>query len=303
MLGDWLNYHHLLYFWTTVREGGVSKAAKKLGLSQSTVSTQLRQLERSLGVQLFERQGRGLVPSISGRTVFGYAEEIFSLGNELREALKSGLAPRPERLRVGLADVVPKLVAYRVLEPVTRLAQPVRIVCTEGKDLELHAQLAIHEIDLVLSDRPLGPGEAVKAYNHLLGESGVSFFAKADRAAKHRRRFPDCLGDQPLLLPTEGTSLRAALDDWFGARGMVPEIAGEFEDRAIINTFGHAGVGLFPGPTAIEDEIISRYGCRVIGRLPEVKERYYAISAERRIRHAAVAAIAENARRDLFRSD
>ncbi|MCB9833136.1 MAG: transcriptional activator NhaR [Planctomycetes bacterium] len=300
MLDDWLNYHHLHYFWTTVREGGVSRAARKLGLTQSTVSTQLRQLERALGVQLFERRGRGLVPSSAGKTVFRYAEDIFAIGNELRDALRSGLEPRPERLRVGLVDVVPKLVAYRVLEPVMALEPPMRIHCIEGKDVELHARLAVHELDLVLSDRPLAPGGAVRAWNHLLGESGLSFFARSDRASALRRRFPACLAEEALLMPTVGTSLRAQLDDWLGTQGIVPEVAGEFEDRALINTFGQAGAGIFPGASAIEDQIAQRYGCRVIGRLPEVKERFYAISAERRIKHPALLAIAEHARRDLF---
>ena len=300
MIGDWLNYHHLLYFWCVVREGGVSKAARKLGLTQSTVSSQLKNLERALDVQLFDRKGRGLVPTPAGKTVFGYAEEIFSLGHELQEVLRNGIEPVPEKLRVGLADVVPKLIAYRILQPVFDLEEPVRIVCTEGKDLDLHAQLAIHEIDVVLSDRPVAPGEAIRAWSHLLGESTVTVFAARDRAVQLEKDFPHCLADEPWLLPTEGTSLRASLDLWFARNGVTPKIAGEFEDRALVKTFGRAGVGVFPAPTAIESEIIDSYGCRPVGRLEEVTERYYAISAERRIKHPAVLAITERARQDTF---
>jgi LysR family transcriptional activator of nhaA len=297
---EWLNYHHLLYFWIVAREGSIARATAVLRLAQPTISAQIRSLEGQLGERLFARQGRGLVLTEVGRTVYRYADEIFGLGRELLEVVKGRPAGRPTRFTVGVADVVPKLVAHRLLEPALRLAEPVRLACREDHAERLLAALALHEVDLVLTDAPIPPSVRVRGFSHLLGECGVTIFAVQALAAVRRRRFPRSLDGAPFLLPVEATSLRRALDSWFEARGMRPAVVGEFEDSALLKVFGQAGRGLFAGPTAIEREICAQYAVAVVGRIPDVRERFYAISPERKIRHPAVAAITEAARERLF---
>ena len=296
---EWLNYHHLLYFWTVAREGSVARACQRLNLSQPTISGQLRALEEALGEKLFARQGRGLVLTEVGRTVYSYADEIFSLGRELMDSLRDRPTGRPLRLVVGIADVVPKLIAYRLLEPA--LAEQVQVICREDKPERLLAELALYGIDLVLADAPLSPSVRIKAFSHLLGECGICFFAVPALAAAHRRRFPASLDGAPLLLPTDNTTLRRSLDQWFDAQGVHPQVVGEFEDSALLNVFGQTGAGLFAAPAAIEREVRKQYGVVVVGRVEEVRERYYAISAERRLKHPAVVAISEAAQHYLFR--
>ncbi len=297
---DWLNYHHLLYFWMVVREGGVARAAEKLRLSQPTVSSQVRALEAMLGERLFVRVGRRLVPTDVGRMAYRYADEIFALGREFLDTVRGRAAGRPLRLVVGVADVLSKLIAYRLVEPALRLAEPVRIVCREDRADRLLAALAVHELDLVLSDSPVPPTVHVKAYSHLLGECGVTIFAAPHLARRLRRRFPASLAGVPLLLPGEGTVLRRQLEDWFQRAGVRPAIAGEFDDSALMKVFGQNGAGAFAAPSAIEGEIRRQYGVAKVGELDTVRERFYAISYERRIKHPAVAAIAEHARAELF---
>jgi LysR family transcriptional activator of nhaA len=297
---EWLNYHHLLYFWVVAREGSIARATQVLRLAQPTISAQIRSLEGQLGERLFARQGRGLVLTEAGRTVYRYADEIFGLGRELLDVVKGRPAGRPARFSVGVADVVPKLVAHRLLEPALRLAGSLRLVCREDHAERLLAALALHEVDLVLSDAPIPPSVRVRGFSHLLGECGVVIFGAPKLAAARRRGFPRSLDGAPFLLPVEATSLRRALDSWFEARGMRADVIGEFEDSALLKVFGQAGRGLFAGPAAIEREICAQYGVRVVGRIPEVRERFYAISPERRIRHPAVAAITEAARDRLF---
>ncbi len=298
---EWLNYHHLLYFWTIARAGSVSAAATELRLAQPTLSGQLRVFEDRLGKKLFQRSGRSLVLTDVGRDVFRYADEIFALGRELMDSVHGRPTGQPQRLLVGVAGVVPKLVAYRLLEPALRLSEPVRLVCREDHSERLLADLAVQALDLVISDAPIAPSVRVRAFNHLLGESGVTFFAVSPLAAAHRRGFPGSLNGAPMLLPVEATVLRRSLDQWFAAHDLRPRIVSEFEDSALLKAFGHAGVGIFPGPTIIEAQIRQQYGVTVVGRTDEVKERFYAITVERRLKNPAVVAISEAARENMFR--
>lgn len=292
---EWLNYHHLLYFWTVAKEGGVAPAAAKLRLSQPTVSSQIHALERALSEALFERRGRRLVLTDVGRLVYGYADEIFELGGELLDALKGRPTGKPLRLVVGLADAVPKLVARRLLEPAEKLPQPVRLWCREGKPEQLLADLARHELDVVISDAPMPTGVPVKAYSHLLGECGVSFLATPAMARRYKPKFPGSLDGAPLLLPSPGSEGRRALDDWFAEIEVKPVIVGEFEDTALLTEFGQDGRGIFPVSRVIEAAVRRQSRATLVGRADQIRERYYAISIERRLKHPAVVAISAGA--------
>jgi LysR family transcriptional activator of nhaA len=297
---EWLNYHHLLYFWVVAREGSIARASVQLRLAQPTISGQIRTLENNLGEKLFARSGRSLVLTDVGRVVFRYAEEIFGLGRELMDTLRGQPTGRPIRFIVGVADVLPKLVAYRLLEPTVCLSEPVQIICREGRPDRLLAELAVHELDVVLSDAPIGPTVKVRAFSHFLGECGVSFFGAASLAAVHRRRFPRSLDGAPFLFPTDNAALRRSLDQWFDSQGIRPRVVGEFQDSALMKVFGQAGRGVFAAPSVIEAEVRRQYGVRLIGRTDHVRERFYAISVERKIKHPAVAAICEAAHQKLF---
>ena len=298
---DWLNYHHLHYFWVVAREGSIVGATRVLNLTQPTISAQIRMLEESLGEKLFRKRGRGLVLTDVGRTVYEYAEEIFSIGQELKDVVKGRSTGRLPRLFVGIADVVPKLIAFRLLEPAFAMTPRPDIVCREDPPHRLFASLAVNELDLVISDTPIGPGVNVRAFNHLLGESGMTIFATAALAKRYRRSFPRSLEGAPMLLPEAGSESRRMLDHWFEVNDVRPSIVAEAADSALLKRFGHAGLGLFPGPTAIEKEIVDQYRVSVVGRFDEMRERFYVVSAERRIKHPAVAAITDGARR-LFES-
>lgn len=297
---EWLNYHHLLYFWTVVREGTVARAATRLRLSQPTISAQIHTLEDHLGEKLFEKKGRNLVLTEMGQVVFQYAEEIFALGHELMDAVKDRPTGKPLRLNVGIRDVVPKLIAYRLLAPALALGSPVRMVCEEDSQDALLQKLALHELDLVVSDAPVAPVTRIKAFNHALGETGLSFFAASSLAARVKRNFPASLHAAPILLPARETALRRALDTWLDEKNLRPLVLGEFDDSALAVEFGQAGVGVFCAPTVIEAEVVQRYGVEVLGRVDEVRERYYAITVERRLKHPAVLAISQAARKSLF---
>lgn len=295
-----LNYHHLLCAWTVLREGGVVRAAKALRVTQPTVSSHIRSLEETLGEPVFRREGRRLVPTDVGQFVFRYADDIFSTGRELVETVRSRSAGRSLRLVVGIADAMSKLVTYRLLEPAMRLGQPVHLVCREDRVERLLAALALHEVDLVLSDVPVPPTVNVKAFNHLLGECTVTAFAHPSLARRLRRGFPASLAGTPLLLPSEGTALRRLLTDWLRQVRVEPTIAAEFDDFALAKVFGESGAGVLFVPSAIVAEVRRRYQLAPIGELPTVKERFYAISAERRILNPAVTAITEAARSTLL---
>jgi LysR family transcriptional activator of nhaA len=298
---EWLNYHHLLYFWLVAREGGLAKAAARLRLSHPTVSGQVRALEGALGEKLFVKQGRRLVLTEMGQVVYGYADEIFTLGRELLDTVRGRPSGRPAVLVVGITEAVPKLIAKELIAPARELQGEIRIVCREDKAERLIAELAAHRLDVVLTDAPIPPGSAVKAFNHLLGECGVSMFGTRALARKYRKGFPHSLHGAPLLLPTDSANVRRALDQWFDGRGIRPNVQGEFDDSALMEVFGRDGAGLFPAPSALEASVRRNLEVELIGRLPEVRERFYAISVERRIKHPAVVAISQSAREQLFK--
>ena len=297
---DWLNYHHLLYFWTVVHEGSTAKAAEKLRLSQPTISAQIKRLEESMGKRLLQRQGRTLVVTDVGRVVFRYADEIFGIGREMMETLRGGRDGRTQRLTVGVVNAVPKMIVFRLLRPAMAPPTPAHIVCREGNADQLLPELATHALDVVLADAPAPPHVRVKVFNHLLGESAMAFFAPAPLARRLRRRFPASLSGAPVLLPTATTALRRSLDDWFEKEGLRPNIVGEFDDSALMKVFGQSAGVVFPAPAAVEADVCRFYGVRVVGRTSAVLERYYAISAERRLKHPGVVAITNAARDELF---
>lgn len=299
---DWLNYHHLYYFWSVVKEGGVSAAARKLRLAQPTVSGQLKALEDSFGEKLFTRSGRKLVLTEVGNVVYRYADEIFSLGRELQDAVKDRPTGRPLRLTVGVSDAVPKLIAFRLLEPALHLGQKIRITVNEGPADRLLAALATHAYDLVIADAPLGSGSTVRAFSHLLGETAISFFAAKGLAGRLAKGFPQSLSGAPLLMPADNSALERSLSRWLEQNGLRPEVVGDFQDNALLQTFGQAGLGVFPAPTAIEEQVRLQYGVEVVGRVDELRDRFYAITVDRRIKHPAVVAISEAARTALFAS-
>jgi LysR family transcriptional activator of nhaA len=296
---EWLNYHHLLYFWTVAREGGLARASEELSLAPSTVSGQIRLFEKRLGHRLFTKSGRRLVLTDSGRMVYRYAEEIFSLGREMQDTLHDRPVGRPLCVTMGVADVVPKLVAQRLLEPAMRPLGQVRLVCREGKPDRLLGDLALHELDMVLTDSPAGPGGRIRAFNHLLGSSGISFFGTKGLRTRARGPFPSLLDAAPLLLPTGNTVLRRSLEQWFETAGIRPLVIGEFEDSALLSVFGQRGAGFFPAPTAIAQEVERQYHVECVGEVEEVREQFYAVTVERRIKHPAVVAVCEEAKQAL----
>ena len=297
---DWLNYHHLLYFWIVAREGTVAAACERLGLAQPTVSTQIRSLERRLGRELFTRRGRRLELTDFGRLVYRYADEIFPLGQELLEVASGRNVARPSKLHVGVADALPKLIVHRLVEPALRADAELRVRCIEGKPRELLAALATHELDVILTDTPSGPESHVRVYDHLLGECDIGVFAIEKWARRARRSFPESLADVPLLLPTENTMLRRSLNRWFEAAGIRPKIVGEFEDSALLKTFAQAGVGAFFAPQVVAVEVQDQYRVRSVGRVSSIRDRYFATSIERRVKHPAVQNITRVARNTIF---
>jgi LysR family transcriptional regulator, transcriptional activator of nhaA len=298
---EWLNYHHLLYFWTVVREGSVSKAAEKLRLSQPTISAQVRMLEQTIGERLFLRRGRTQLLTDVGRTVYRYADEIFGLGRELLETLDGRPPGRVMPLTIGVANAVPKLIVHRLLRPAIEQPATIRLICREDNAEQLVAQLASYALDVVIASAPAPAHLPMKVFNHLLGESTISLFAPAPLAARLRRRFPASLNQAPVLVPTTNSPLRRALDEWFDEERITPRIVGEFEDSALMQVFGQAAGCVFPAPSAIATDVSRFHGVRAIGRLNDVRERYYVISPERRLKHPGVLAITSVARDQLFK--
>lgn len=295
-----LNYNHLLYFWTVAREGSIARAAETLHLTPQTISSQLKLLEQSVGEPLLQRVGRGLQVTETGALVNQYAEAIFSLGVELSSRVKAGGAGKPVALNVGIVNSIPKLIAFRIIEPALQLEEPLRVICREGDLEKLLADLAVHGLDMVLSDRPIPTGLNVKAYNHSLGESEISFFAGAHLARRYAKGFPGSLDGAPLLLPMHSSALRRRLDEWFERVGILPQVVAEFDDSALLKAFGEAGIGMFPAPNAISGEIERTYHASVVGEAEGVVESYFAISPERKLKHPAVVRIIETARFTLF---
>jgi LysR family transcriptional activator of nhaA len=297
---EWLNYHHLLYFYTVAREGSVARASAALRLAQPTLSGQIRKLEHALDEKLFERRGRGLVLTEMGRVAYRYAEEIFSLGDELRDALRGRPGRRPPRFVVGISDALPKLVAHRLLAASRLGERGVQLVLREGKTDDLLAALASQSFDLVITDAPLPSHLKVRAFNHLLGESEVTWFAAPAIARRYRAGFPKSLDGAPLLLPTDNTAMRRALDQWFEQQQIRPRVIAEIEDSALLKVFGQHGAGIFAAPSVVAKDVRSQFGVRALGVASGVRERFYAITVERRIKHPGTAAIAAAARERLF---
>ena len=297
---DWLNYHHLLYFWTVVRTGTITKACEELRLAPPTISAQLRDLEEQLGEKLLVRSGRTLVPTEVGRMVFRYADEIFGIGRELMDAVQQRPTGRPLRLVIGVDDVLPKEIAHKLIEPALSLPEPVRILCHEAGLDRLVAELILHELDVVLSDAPVTPSLNLRAYSHPLGECGVVFMATPSLVQRYRPRFPQSLNGAPILLPTDDTAIRRNLDLWFAQQEVHPIMIGEFEDYALLRVFGEAGTGVYPVPSVLEKQFREQYGVRRIGGVRNVKHRFYAVTAERKVQHPAVLAICETARKVLL---
>jgi LysR family transcriptional regulator, transcriptional activator of nhaA len=297
---EWLNYHHLFYFWTVARDGSIAKASKALRLAPPTVSEQIRSLEQSLGIKLFEKEGRNLVLTDAGRVAYEYAEDIFSRGREMTDVLSGRTSRRMNRFTLGIADVVPKMIVYRLLLPALKLPEPIRLVCREGDPDKLIAQLAIHEVDLVISDAPLDPSLRIQAFTHLLGQSGLTFFAHPKLAKNLKARFPKCLDGLPFLMPADNTDLRRSLEHWLEVQKVRPLIVGEFEDSALAAVFSEAAVGAFAAPTPTEVQIKRQYGLSVLGRTRDIVASFYAISLDRRLKHPAVIAISEFAHHSVF---
>jgi len=296
-----MNYKHLFYFMHVAKAGSVALASEQLHLTPQTISGQLHLLEESLGRSLFARSGRGLMLTDAGRVALGYAQDIFSLGAELSQALREYPNIRPAlEFRVGVADALPKPIAYRLVEPATQLEEPVRLVCREWKLDNLLAELALHRLDLVLSDAPIPASVSVKAFSHQLGSSGQSFFASNALATRYGQDFPAELDGAPMLMPAEDSATGQKIRAWFEARGVHPHVEGEFDDSALAMEFGRRGAGIFVGPTVLAQDIARQFGVTVLGQADGVTVEYFAISIERRITHPCVMAITRSARQDLF---
>jgi LysR family transcriptional regulator, transcriptional activator of nhaA len=297
---EWLNYHHLLYFWMVSREGTISRAAEKLHIGQPAISTQIRSLETALGHKLFKKSGRLLELTETGQTVFRYADEIFSIGRELIDTIKGHPTGKPIRFVVGIVNAMPKLMVRRLLEPALRLNENLRLVCVEDSLEQLLSSLTVHAVDLVLSDTPITTSHKVRAFNHSLGDSEVGLFATKAIARQYRPNFPKSLNGAPMLLPGRSSAMRRTMDGWMDRNSIHPQIRAEFDDTALLKAFGQSGEGIFPGAMAIEDEICRQYEVECVGVAMGVREPFFAISAERRIKHPAVLAITSTAKQDLF---
>jgi LysR family transcriptional activator of nhaA len=285
-----INFRHLYYFWVVAKEGGITRAAKRLNLAIQTISTQLAQLEASLGKSLFTQQGRRLVLTEPGRLALAYADQIFMLGEQMQEALGEADSART-RLTVGISDSLPKLTAYKLLEATTLLDKPVRLVCYEDQFEALLGDLALHKLDVVLTDRAVDAGTALRVFSHQLFESETIIVGAPPLVERWGKDFPENLNGAPFLLPTRNNALRGKIDEWFDTHGVRPDVVGEFEDNALLNTFGRRGLGLFFAPAALASDIEEQFGAVLAGPVPQVREQFYAISNERKIQHPAVEAI------------
>lgn len=291
-----MNYKHLQYFWAVAKQGSIAAASGTLHLTPQTISGQLTLLEESIGEKLFQRQGRGLLLTEKGRLVFRYADEIFSLGKELQDVIRGASPKGRMEFVVGILDGIPKTIAYKLLEPSLEANHEISIICKEGTLEQILGDLAVQKLDLVLADMPLTSTFKIKAYNHFLGESGITFFATSTLAKKYKRNFPQSLETAPLLIPTENSTIRRSIDQWFNELEVYPDIVGEFDDSALLKVFAQAGKGIFFMPTAIEKELCKQLNVKIIGRTEDVKQEFYAISTERKVTHPAISAICEHAK-------
>ena len=295
-----LNLKHLRYFWSVATHGSIAKAAENLFITPQTISGQITDLEKQVGKKLFRREGRSLVMTETGQLVFSYADEMFRLGNELQDVLAGHTPGASITLKIGIAMVVPKLLAYRVLEPVLNMQEEVRLICHEAPLVDLLADLSVHKLDAVLADSPTSPVLNIRAYNHELGYSGITFFSSTDKAENYRHNFPASMDGEKILMPNYGSHLRRSLETWFQKKDINPVVVAEFEDRALMKAFGEAGTGIFTTPTAVKEDVLQKYGVEVIGETDEINERFYLISAERHIKNPAVSLITKTARKNLF---
>jgi LysR family transcriptional activator of nhaA len=295
-----LNLKHLRYFWAVASCGTIVQAAEALFITPQTISGQLKELESQIGSELFRKEGRQLALTETGRLVFSYADEMFRLGIELQDVLSGRSQGTAITLKVGVAMVVPKLLAYRVLEPVLQMQEPVKLICHEAPLVDLLADLSVHKLDMVLADSPINPALNIRAYNHALGESGISFFAVPTEAKRLLSDFPQSLDGANMLMPSSGSSLRRNLEIWFQRQQIEPVVVAEFEDRALMKTFGERGSGVFTSPTAVEQDVIDKYNVNVVGRSDDITESFYVISPERHIKHPAINTITQTAKSELF---
>lgn len=299
---EWLNYHHLKYFWVVAHEGTITSASKTLHLSPSTISEQIHLLEESMGQSLFKRVGRRLVLTDVGQIVLRYADAIFSTGQELMDFVQGRPTGGPMRLDVGIADVVPKLVVEQLLRPAFALDERIHLVCRQGNPEQLLTELALHQLDVVITDAPVGSELSIKAFNHQLGQCGVCFVAAPALAAQYREGFPNSLNGAPFLLPTTNTVMRRFIDQWFDRVGIRPELIAEFEDSAVLKVFGSSGQGVFCIPEIILESVCQQHQVEIVGRPEGIVEHFYAISVERQLKHPAVIAICEAARAQIFKN-
>lgn len=300
---NWLNYHHLLYFWMVAKEGSIVKACEKLHLTQPTVSVQLQTFENSIGHRLFKRVGRQLILTEMGQTVFQYADEIFKIGQNLNEILQSTDPLNRSHFKVGITDSLPKIVTFRILEFLRKKDKEFQLVCYEDDDFDgLLQRLSNFELDLVLADEPVNARHQIKAYNHLLGHSGCSFFGSSYFYNKCHQGFPQSLHGQPFLLPTQNTALRQALNQWFQTHDIVPHIIAEFDDMALLEVFGQEGAGIFCLPSAVEEDIEKKYQIKVLGKTDDIVSHFYAISIERKLKHPILLQLTELAHKTLFKT-
>lgn len=295
-----LNFKHLRYFWMVAKSGSIARASAQLHVTPQSISGQLTELEGALGTDLFRRAGRGLEMTDVGRRILSYAEEIFTLGDELLEIVRDQSAVVSLPFRIGVADSVPKLVTYRVVEPVLRIEEPVRLICREGRLVSLLADLAVHRLDMVIADRPMPTDIKVRAFNHALGASDLTVFGSDALVQTLKGKFPELLENAPFLLPGESTAIRPGLEQWFESRHLRPRVVGEFDDGALLKAFGQGGAGLFVAPTAIADHVCRQYDVRAVGRIDSVVEQLYAITTERRMRHPATVAVSQAAAQAVF---
>lgn len=297
---NWLNYHHLLYFWTVAREGSITAACEVLRLAPSTVSGQLRQLEDAFGQELFHRSGRRLILTDFGNHVVRYADDIFAIGRELVDFAHGRPTSGPVRLVVGATEVLPKLVVRKLIEPALALEQGVHLTIREGHSDELLADLALHHLDVVLTDAPAGPDSRLRVFNHLLGECDVALFGTDELAQRVGDDFPAALDGLPILMPTGDAVLRRMLSHWFDHRDLHPVIVAEFQDAAQLKSFGAHGLGVFPAPDVVADEIERQYGVRKLGVFEGISEKFYAVTVERKVRHPSLVALFDAAHQDTF---
>lgn len=295
-----LNYKHLRYFWTVAKAGSIARAAQQLQRTPQSISGQIQDLESALGTELFRRAGRGLELTDVGRHALLYADRIFTLGDELLDDLRERPARRALEFKVGVAEGMPKAMVYRMIEPALQLAEDVRLICREGRLPFLLADLAVHRFDMVIADRPMPANLNVRGFSHLLGECGLTFFGSPQLLDTLPGTFPALLDQAPFLLPGEDAAIRPRLLRWFDEQDIRPRIVGEFDDSALMNSFGQTGTGLFVAPTATAAYLCKQYRVRVIGHAPAVKEQFYAITTDQRLEHPAVVALSRAAREDIF---